>query len=235
MRRFVVLLVVLAVILFAADRIGCRVAEGRIADQIKSDQQLNSRPAVTIHGFPFLTQALRGRYQLLDVAISDLSVQDGLTVDHVDVELRGLHLKLSDALSGAVTGVPVDSAETVATVSYASLDAAAKANLPDKGLSVKFSEGHDHLVAVNGSYSGSGLSVQVKAEAKVSVRDGELVVGLEPASLAALPTALRGQLTSLLGSGYQLPALPFGLDAKSVTVGSAGVTVRATATSVNLR
>ena len=41
-------------------------------------------------------------------------------------------------------------------------------------------------------------------------------------------------MTSLVGAGYQLPALPFGFEAKTVTVGPTGVTVRAAASSVVL-
>jgi LmeA-like phospholipid-binding len=235
MRRLVGFLIVLILVLVVADRVACHVAEGKIADKIQNTEHLTSRPDVAVHGFPFLTQALHGRYRRVDASVQDLTVQQGLTIESVNVELRGLRVKTADVLNGTVTRVPVDSATTVATVSYPALNQAAKANLPDKGLTVQFGPGPgSDLLAVTGTYAGPQLKAQINAQARVSIRDGDLVVGLLPSTLASLPSPIRAQLTSLLGGGYKLPRLPFGFEAKSVTVGHTAITVRAKATSVTL-
>ena len=234
MRRLVIFLIVLVGLLVAADRIACIVAQREIGKQIQSSAEVSRRPGVTVHGFPFLTQALRGRYSRIDADLSDLTVEGGLTVDSVHVELRGLRVKLAEVTGGSVSDVPVDSARSVATVSYAALAEAARANVPDKNLTVKFSPAPNNLLAIDGDYAGPALKAKVSVQAEVSVKNGRLVVGLQQSTLAQLPTAIRAQLNSLVGDGYQLPRLPLGFEAKAVTVGPSGITVTASATSVNL-
>jgi len=235
MRRFIVLLTVIVLLLIVADRAAWWTAQRGLATAIQNSQNLTERPTVHVAGFPFLTQALGGRYQQVDADISDLSVQNGLTVNKLHVRLRGVRVKAGDLIKGQVSKAPVDEASAVATVSYASLDAVAKTNIPDDRLKVKFGPGQGQLLSITGSYASALIKVQVKAQAQVSVKDGDLAVGLMPASLASLPASIRAQVTSLFdGGAYRLPKLPLGFEAKTVTVGPDGVTVSAAATSVEL-
>ncbi len=234
MRRFLIFLVVLVGLLIAADRISCIVAQREIGKQIQGSAAVSRRPGVTVHGFPFLTQALRGRYTRIDADLSGLAVENGLTVNSVHVEMRGLRVKPAEVIGGSVSDVPVDSARSVATVTYAALDQAARANVPDKNLTVKFGPAANNLLSIDGDYAGPALKAKVSVQAQVSVKNGRLVVGLQPDTLAQLPTAIRAQLDSLVGDGYELPRLPLGFKATTVTVGPSGITVTATATSVNL-
>jgi hypothetical protein len=238
MRRFIVFVIVLGVLLFVTDRVVCGVAQRQIAAKIQSTEGLAERPSVKVHGFPFLTQALGGRYQRIDADAADLSVQDGVSVDTLHVELRGVQVKLGDVMGGQVPATPVDSAVATATMGYPSLDEVAKANLPDQALTVKFgpgeAQGQSNLLAVTGDYRGSGLKLQFQAQARVAVRNGKLVVSLLPSTLESLPRPVRTQLVALVGDGYQIPPLPFGFKAKSLTVGPTAITFQATATSVRL-
>jgi hypothetical protein len=233
MRRFVIFLICLTIVLVAVDRIACGVAQSEIAQRIRATESVTASPKVKVHGFPFLTQALRGRYTRVDADLKDLSVQDGLTIDTLHLELRGVQVKISDVVNGSVNQVPVSSATTTATVSYSSLNAVVKANSP-QNLDVKLAQGKSNRLAVSGKYSAGQLNVQIQGQAEVSVKGGALVVGLDSETVDALPSVVRSQLKSLIGAGYKLPALPFGFEATSVTVGPTGVTVQANATSVEL-
>jgi hypothetical protein len=234
MRRLLIFLVIVAVLLFGADRLARSVAQREIASKIQNTENLSRRPDVTVHGFPFLTQALGGNYKQIDGDVSGLTVENGLTVDQLHVELRGVQVKPGDLLSGAVVEAPVDSAVANATVGYTSLATVAKSKIASKALNVQFAQGSDNRLAVTGDFTSPQLQAKIKAEAKVSIRNGDLVVALDQSTLSDLPSVVRAQLTSLLNTGYKLPRLPFGFKAKTVTVGPTGITVRATASSVGL-
>jgi hypothetical protein len=235
MRRLIGFVVVLLLLLVVVDRVAWWVAQRGVAEAIQSSADLSRRPDVKVAGFPFLTQAVKGRYNEVNGTVDDISVQDGLTIDRLNVRLTGVHVKLGDLLKRSVSKAPVDAASATATVGYPSMDEVAKANLPRKGLDVEFTQGSNGLLAVTGTYSGPLVDTQqVRGEARVLIENGNLVVKMVPESLDALPAAVRVQILPLLGGSYQLPALPFGFKAKTVSVGPAGVTVRATAESVEL-
>jgi LmeA-like phospholipid-binding len=228
MRRFFIFLIILALILVAADRIAVRVAQRAIGQQIERSQNLSERPDVKVAGFPFLTQAIGGRYKQINADLVDLTVDGGLTIDKLDVQLNGVRIKASDAIAGRVSQAPVDSASALATVDYAALNAAVKANLPDDRLKVQLAEGKGDQLSITGTYRSTLISVKIEGQAAVQIQDGKVLVKLDPDSLGGLPTQVRSQVTSLLTGSYKLPPLPFGFKAKSVAVGPNGVTVRAT-------
>ena len=86
-RVVVVLLVVLGVLVagFAvADSVARHLAEQRLADEIRTSEDLPETPDVTVHGWPFLTQVIAGRYQRIDVRVQQLPVSSGLSLGELD-------------------------------------------------------------------------------------------------------------------------------------------------------
>lgn len=235
MRRFLTVVVVLILLLVIVDRAADWFAQRTIAAEIQSSQELDSRPDVSVNGFPFLTQVLRGRYQEVDVNLVDPSVDGGLKIDTLDVRLRGVKISVSDAINQRVDSVPVDSATANGFVSYDSLNAAAKANLPDTKSTVEFRQGTGNTLAVTGNYRSSALNAKLDLVARVVARDGDLVVVLPDAALEGLPAALRPQVKSLVTKASRLPSLPFGFQARKATVGPSGIAVEATSSSLNLQ
>jgi hypothetical protein len=234
MRKLMALVIVLVVLLVIADRVACWTAERAIADQIQTSNNLAERPEVKVSGFPFLTQALRGRYRHIDASAENLSADGRLTIDRLQVQLKGVHVKLADALRRQVSSAPVDQATADATVGYPSINAVVKDRLSTDRLSLQFGPGQDGRLSVTGGFHSSLADVKIDGEAEVSIKDGRLSVKLAPQTLADLPTLVRGTVNHLLAGSYRLPPLPFGFTAKSVTVGPNGVTIRAEATSVEL-
>jgi hypothetical protein len=98
-KGLVIFLILLVGLVIAADRIGVLVAQDQIAKTVASQYRLDHKPAVKIKGFPFLTQALQGRYGEIDVKVGDLD-QAGVHLANTVVTLKGVDAPLSDALHG---------------------------------------------------------------------------------------------------------------------------------------
>ena len=211
MRRLVWILVVLLVLLVAADRLAWKLAEGEIASRIQSSEHLAAKPDVSIHGFPFLNQVFAGRYTGVDAALDDLTVERGARVDHLQVHLTGLHVPFSALTKRSLNSIPVDAATATGRVSYSSLDAAAKAQLSTDALTVQFAQGKGGELAFTGTYAAGGAQVQLSGDAQITARNGKLLVSIPPDSLD-VPDAVRSEVAQLLGTSYRLPALPLGLN-----------------------
>lgn len=89
MRRLLVGLVVLLALLLAADRAGAALASRAIAAEVQSATRLPGEPDVEVAGFPFLTQALAGRYDRVELTARDVPAGE-LTLDRLDATLTGV-------------------------------------------------------------------------------------------------------------------------------------------------
>ncbi|MGY1703012.1 DUF2993 domain-containing protein [Geodermatophilus sp. SYSU D00697] len=228
MRALLVVLLLLVGLAVVADRVGVGVAEDRVAQVIAERGQLAGEPEVDIRGFPFLTQALGGTYE--DVRISLTAAELGQPQGaRADVSLRGVHVPLSDVLSGSVQEVPVDRIDGTATLSYALLS-------EQLGPGTTLTREGDGL-RVQRTVELAGLTVPLTAVGTVGLDDGDLVVDVEEASGAGvdLPGFLVDEAGDLLDLRYPVPELPFGLQLTGVTPGDDGVDVAVAATDAVLR
>lgn len=67
MRRLIIILLVLVGLAVAADFGSAALAESAVSRQMRGQLGLVDDPSVRINGFPFLTQAITGRYPSIDV------------------------------------------------------------------------------------------------------------------------------------------------------------------------
>lgn len=217
MKGLLVGLVLLLGVAVAGDRVAVRVAEGQVAQQAQAAGGLSQRPEVAIGGFPFLTQALAGRYD--DVRLrAPGGVSDGdVRLAGLDVVLRGVRVPLSDVLHGSVTRVPVDSLAGEAVLPYAELDRRA----PD---GVTFAPAGDRL-RVRGSVRVLGREVAAVATSRVRLDGDRVVVRAESVSTGA--GVVDGALTAALGDRFdvrvRVPRLPYGLRLTGLRVTPAGL------------
>lgn len=223
MKRLAVAVVVLLALLLVADRVGESLAESAVAAEVQSSTRLSSEPEVDVGGFPFLTQALAGRYEKVAVTATDVPAGD-LTVSRLDATLLGVQVPLSDALSGSVGRVPVERVRARALVSYDELERRAG----DRGLSL---EPAGDRVRVTGSVEVLGRTISATAVSRVEVVEGNLVVTAEAYEVGSetADDLLTRALDDRLDLRIPVTGLPYGLQVSGVEIEPAGVVVLATA------
>ena len=210
MRKLIVALVVLAVVLVAADRITVRFVERSVADRMQEDGRLDLPPDVEIHGFPFLTQAFRGVYDRTDVHIRDLT-RNGVTVSRLDVTVLGAQLPLDQV--GKATQIPVDGLRATAVISYYAL-------AHSSGLAGLTVTPAGDRVAVTGTVAG----VKATATSDVTLRGDRIIVTARNISAVGVSVPVKG----LLDFSVRVPALPYGLHLTSAQARPDGVHLTAT-------
>jgi hypothetical protein len=220
LRRLLILLALfLVIVLVAADRVGAIIAAQVLASKIKTDEGLAHRPDVTVGGFPFLTQAVRGRYR--GVRIQLTAEQLGQPAGtRADVSLQGVHVPLSDALSGSVQQIPVDRVDGTATLSYALLadQLGGDTTLAQSGDGIQLTKSVEVL----------GFDFPVTAAGTVTLDGQDVVIDVHDASAGAVdvPAFVLDTADQLLDFRYRVPALPFGLQLTGVQPAAGGVDVR---------
>ena len=214
-------LLVLAVLLGLAvlvDRVAVGVAEDRVGSELATTARLAGTPTVDITGFPFLTQAVAGRYDEVRIALDaqQLGQPEGT---RADLALQGVRVPLSAVLAGSVREVPVDRVDGTATLSYELLATglAADTTLAREGDGLRITRTVELL----------GRTVPLTAVGQATLEGSEVVIDVEQATGAGveLPGFLVARASDLLDLRYAVPPLPFGLRLTSVTPAEDGVVV----------
>ena len=213
-------------LLAVADRAGAAVAERVLADELQRSGGLSSRPEVDVRGVPFLTQALEGRYDRIDVVARDVDAGEvagtQVVVPRLSATLRGAEVPLSDALSGAVTEVPVDRVDARVLLPFSVLQRSS-----DVGDLTVAPEG-DRL-RLRGTVEVLGQEVSGSALSRLTVEDGSVVVTAESVDVGndVADDLLGRALDGRFDVRVPLRGLPYGLQVDAVTVQPDGLAVRA--------
>jgi hypothetical protein len=164
-----------------------------------------------------------GRYDHVELTATDVSAGAG-RLSRLTATLSGVHVPLSDALSGSVSAVPVDAVRSTVLVSYADLGR----QLRDRGLSVSAA---GELVRVTGSVKVLGRTVSASALSSVTLAGTSLRVTAQRYEVGAAPAdrALTGALGGRLDFVVRIGKLPYGLTINDVRVTDAGIIATASA------
>jgi len=229
MRRLLIVLVVLAALLVAADRVGVAVAQNRLASEIQQQLDLDAKPGVSIRGIPFLTQAIRGTYKDIRMQLPDVDAGDVRDLA-VDARLQGAHVSLSDALGGNVDRIPVDQISGTLLIPY---DQLARAS----GISGLTITREGDSLRLTGSVQVLGRSIKAEAVGRVEVNDGRIAINAEQAKVAGIPvpTAVLDEAARLLSFRVQPQNLPLNLRITAVHLTDTGLLVDAVSDDVVLR
>ncbi len=216
MKALLVVALLLLGLLVVGDRVAVGFAEDKVATEIAAKGGLQGTPEVDITGFPFLTQAIGGRYD--DVRISLTAAELGQPEGtRADIALHGVRVPLSAVLSGSVSEVPVDRIDGTATLSYALLSAQLEGDttVTREGSGLRIARTVELL----------GQTVPLTAAGTVTLDGNDLVVDVQQVAGAGVevPDWLLSRATGLLDLRYTVPALPFGLKLTSVTPADDGV------------
>ena len=205
LRRILIPLFVLVALFVVADRVAVHYADRVVAERIQRDQGLSSKPDVSIGGFPFLTQAISGRYDDVTVTLHDVR-RGPVRVDRLTAHLNGVHVALGAVFSQHLNSVPVDKATAQVFVTFGDLNE----YLSPKHLHVSAA---GHLLHVTGSVTVAGRAITASGDGRLSISGDTVVVSANQ------------------GLGFEIPltGLPFRIKLESATVTNQGITVTASA------
>jgi hypothetical protein len=229
MKGFLTSLLVLLVLAVGADRLSLYLTERAVASQLQSSGGLSSRPSVSVRGFPFLTQALSGHYDRIELSANEVTAGGG-RLSRLEATLQGVHVSLSSAVSGSVSTVPVDRLRATVLMSYADMST----QLRDRRLSVSRS---GDLLRVTGSVSALGRTVSASALSSVALSGTSVVVTAQRFEVGGrAPDRLLTQaLGNRLDFVVRIGTLPYGLKLTGVHVGPDGIVATAAGTNTVLR
>jgi len=227
----VLLLLLIAV---GADRAALYFASRGVAAELIDPKAPNEAVNVQINGFPFLTQALSGSYDDVDVTMTNVPATSELVLTELNATLHGVHAPLGQVLSGGLTNLPVDSAEAVGQVSFASLEKAAVKEVGVDGAKLKFARAAADRIAVTAAVETPLGDFTLKGQAKIGVSKGKLAVTLLPKTITGLPEDFQDDAASLVDLSGLNTELPFGFVPTSVTVTPTGLSLRASGTHLNI-
>ena len=223
MRKLLIGVIILAVLLVAADRISVAVAENQISNRLTSAYGLAGKPGVTITGFPFLTQVATGDYQQIDVSASQVPV-GGTVLHHLNVRLTGVHATVSQVLGNGSSMVTADRAAGSAMVGFGTVDHRLPGGFrlhPDgKNLSV------------SGRLAVGGARIPVSATVALGVSGSGISVTPVHVSVPGVAALPSSAYSSQLRVTVPLNTLPLHLRLTSVHVAPGGLRIGAAARHV---
>jgi hypothetical protein len=223
-KRFLVALTVLLALVVVADRVAASVASRSVAAEAQREAGLEQPPDVRIGGFPFLTQALAGRYDEVTVRATDVPA-DEVRVSDFEAVLSGVEVPLRDALSGSVASVPVAGVRARAVVAFEELTRRSG----ERRLAV--APGADGRVRVTGSVEVLGKVLSAVAVSRVEIQGGDLLVTAESYEVGnqTADRLVSRALGERLDLRVPIAGLPYGLEVTGIEIEDAGVAVVASA------
>jgi len=214
MKKLLITLVVVVGLLVGAD-FGARAVAESMGAKTLAEQSDVSNPDIDIHGFPFLTQAIKGTYEHVTLTADDVMlgrVKTQATVDAYDV-----HYPLSDAIHGTTDKMTADRAVVALRTPTSTFSTLLKAP------GVTLATGDQGQIQVRTSVTVAGKSVPITADASVSVSKG--VLHLKPGTVSfadidstVLPAAVTAAATKALTFDVPLDGLPVDVRSGTLTV-----------------
>ncbi|HUQ58351.1 DUF2993 domain-containing protein [Lentzea sp.] len=235
----VITVIVLGVLLVAADFALAAAGEYQIAQRMREKLQLDEDPSVRINGFPFILQALRGDYQHVEIRAYGVPIKDeqqGVDLRDLDIEADLLHtrVELSDLLAGNVSKATIDTVKGSVRIKALDLNRLANQVTPFDKLSIE----PDNRVAtpvpanpkapkttaavkLSGETNVAGKVVTLTAYGQIALVSGAIQINIDDielndASLKQIVPQLRQALAIKIDPG----TLPFNATPTAVEVES---------------
>lgn len=225
MKKFWIALACIALFLVALDQIGVLVADVALEGALRDRLELQKKPKVRVHGIPFLTQVIDGKYR--DIEVDATGLDAGKLHDlSADVRLRGVHVSISQLGRWDFSTIPIDHVKADITVPYNSLEAAS--GIP--GVTIK-PDGSD--VDVSGPVAVAGRTITVTAKGHPTISNGALLLNPSDATAAGIPLP-PGTLDSF-NAPISLASLPFGLKLNAIDVTQNGLLGEASVDDVTIQ
>lgn len=236
LRRLLITLVIIAALVALGDRVANALAERRIATEVANTAADNGaysdqRPDVTIHGWPFLTQAWSGDFEQIDITLQDVG-SNGLTFPSLDLVAHDVDADWRELSDG---GDAV--ARTVDVTGSVSVDSIETLMAEETGFDLEINE--DGTASLVGSREVMGMEVDVEATGEFAFNGNTLT--FTPDTIESLtenlpPQAqpLIEQLVNEFSSTVELPTLPYEIQLSEIAFEGDVVTVSGSAEDVVL-
>jgi LmeA-like phospholipid-binding len=224
-----VLIVVLAIVLPLVDRVLAGLAERKASEYLS--EPFGHPATVRVHGSPFLTQALRGRYSNVEV-LGGLRIGDIAGATLV-AHLTNAYLPPRELLGGRARELPCERVQGRLVLPYPEL--ARVSRIP--GLSLAFD---GERLTATGALPVPGISqlARISGEAVLSLTaSGAVWLQIRNVSVAGitLSSLVLNQLLPTLNVPIPLPALPYGLHLDELRPTANGLVVDGSADAVVFR
>jgi hypothetical protein len=227
----VLVVLVLAGLVVAADRGLHAYAERRVARELQTSLSTTGTPTVDIQGFPFLTQVATNHFRRVDVTASDVSGSDrsgrpGITVQSLQAQLYDVRT------AERYRRITAGRLEGQATVGYAALDAVSTTPISYAGSDPSGAGRIKANVATR--ILGQALTVTVTGTLTLDEPQQELVVADPAVDIAGitLPRTVVSALAEQFLKPIPVGNLPLGVRLAGVQATSAGVVAELGGTDV---
>lgn len=224
LRTTLVVLVILAGVFVAVDRVAVYVAESQAEDRVKVDGARIGSTDISIKGFPFLTQLAGSELDEVDVKITGIETTAAgrtLRISTMNAELH--EVRLTDGFSGATAA----HATGTAVISYEDLTKAAS-----DGVAVEY--GGKGKVKVTGAVNILGRTMSRSVLSSVTLVDGHTVrVRADKVPGEGIP-GLEGLVREKTDFEREVGGLPNGLKLEKIQPASDGLEISVTGTDVRL-
>lgn len=253
MKRLVITVLVLAAVLVGADFAAAAAAEYQVSQRLQDELDVPEDPAVRIHGFPFLTQAISGHYDRIEVSARGLDVGPLHNVA-IEATMWDVHAPLGQVLTGDLSDVRIDRVQGRVRIDETDLGQviglddlqiepttgrAARQALAAPGVP---GSGQDRAAArMSATTDVGGQRVEVIVIALLELVDGTVRVSpvdvrldVDEFGVFGLPDALRDLVLSRFAVRIDPGKLPFTVVPTDVTVRPGSIVVVGTASDVTL-
>ncbi|MGU3432290.1 LmeA family phospholipid-binding protein [Actinomycetes bacterium M1A6_2h] len=251
MRKLIVGVVALLAIALVADFGTAAYSEYRVSRALRDGGDLTADPEVTIHGFPFLTQAARGDYSRVEIRAQDVPT-DYVNKTTIEATLRGVHIPASDLVDGSVRTVPVDRLD--GRVRIEATDLGQFLGIPDLQVSAPPADKSDGTggsggsgktttgaVVLSGTVSVGPLNTAVSVTAelqldgdKVNIVASDFYFGPEGEADFTIPDILKPTVLGLFTKTIDRQQLPFGITPTSVYAEGGEIVIEGTGTDLTI-
>ena len=232
MRKLLIGVVIVAIVLVAADFAARAYAESRAGSAVRAELGTSTTPDVSIEGFPFLWHLATGEYPqvIITAGTVDNTLLPGI---RASASLAQVALPPRDLIDQDTSRLTAESTRLRALIPLASLAVA----LGQPGLTL--AAGPDGALAVSATVTLLGQQVPLTGTAVVTVADDTLTIAVRSLTAAGLDvtpalTAATDALAGGLTRSFPLTGLPFRITGANVTVDGSDVLLTATTGPVAL-
>ncbi|HSZ45480.1 MAG TPA: DUF2993 domain-containing protein [Streptosporangiaceae bacterium] len=213
-RGWLIALVILVVLLVAADFVARVVAQDVAASEFKKQGDLSTKPSVSIEGFPFLTQVAARDFR--DVKVSASNEHEGpVTITSFNATATNVRVN-----SFSFRGGTIGTVNGTALIAFSSLSNTLTQEIGPLGQLLNGAGLQLTAAGPNEVKASLNLLVTTGSATWRVSRTGPSKLNLALVSSSGLPSAL---LSSMQSVNLNIPKLPLGLTIDSVSVTPGGV------------